>query len=67
MWLVSQFRQPEHVGENRCLPCTVVNVAIALVASVAIGLWAASAGAVAFAVCLAVIYLRGISSPAPRH
>ncbi len=33
MGLYSRFRQPEHVGENRCVPCTVVNVEIAAAAS----------------------------------
>ena len=27
--LADRLRQPEYTGENRCTPCTVVNVVIA--------------------------------------
>lgn len=63
MGLHSRFRQPEHVGENRCLPCTVINVGIAIAASVAIGLWAVGAGVAVLVGCLVVIYLRGYLVP----
>jgi hypothetical protein len=38
--VISRLRQPEYTGENRCLPCTVVNALIA----VALGGAAAAAG-----------------------
>lgn len=63
MGLRSRFRRPEHVGENRCLPCTVVNVGIAIVVSGAVGLWAAGAGVAVFVICLVIIYLRGYLVP----
>lgn len=63
MGLHSRFRQPEHVGENRCLPCTVVNVGIAIAVSAAIGLWTAGAGVAVLVGCLVVIYLRGYLVP----
>ncbi|WP_049898276.1 hypothetical protein [Halococcus agarilyticus] len=63
MEILSRFRQPEHVGENRCTPCTVVNVGIAVVACGVLGLWTGGVGAMAFAACLAVIYLRGYLVP----
>lgn len=69
---VSQFRQPEYTGENRCLPCTVVNVLIAVVLGGAVagagvatgnaGLGAA-AGAVLVGLSLVAIYLRGYLVP----
>ena len=31
MDVLDTFRQPEYTGDNRCIPCTVVNVAIAAV------------------------------------
>ena len=63
MELRSRLRQPKHVGENRCAPCTVVNVGIAVVACGVLGLWDGGVSAVAFAACLAVIYLRGYLVP----
>jgi hypothetical protein len=69
---VSQIRQPEYTGENRCLPCTVVNVLIAVVLGGAVagagvatgnaGLGAA-AGAVLVGLSLVAIYLRGYLVP----
>jgi len=62
--LLGALRQPEYTGENRCVPCTLTNLAIAAV--VALGLAAVFAtpiGLVVFLVCLAVIYLRGYLVP----
>lgn len=57
------MRQPEYTGTNRCMPCTVVNLAITAVVAVAIGLVSVIA-AVAFAVvALVAIYLRGYLVP----
>lgn len=63
MGLRSRLRQPEHVGENRCLPCTVVNIGIAVVTSAVIGLWTAGGGVAVLLVCLIVISLRGYLVP----
>lgn len=69
---VSRLRRPEYVAENRCVPCTVANLGIAAVVSVAAGLavWStttAPAGVATAAVVLAVsgagIYLRGYLVP----
>jgi len=56
-------RRPEHTGENRCWPCTVVNVA--LVAAAAAGVSVASApAAVAVGVAgLALVWARGYVVP----
>jgi len=35
--VVSRFRRPEYTGEMRCVPCTVVNSAIGVIAAAAIG------------------------------
>ena len=62
--LLDRLRQPEHTGENRCLPCTAVNVAIAVVAAAAIAVVAAiELAALALAVSLAAIWLRGYLVP----
>ena len=68
-----RLRQPEYTGENRCLPCTGVNLVIAAVLTVAVGAGAVAAGATgpqAFAAGVAVfacaagaVYLRGYLVP----
>ena len=70
--LLERLRQPEYTGENRCLPCTVVNTIIAAVAAVGVG---AAGGMVAtpvvglaaavgvFALSVSLIYLRGYLVP----
>jgi len=69
---LSGLRQPAYTGENRCLPCTAVNTAIATIASLAAGwavatVWTAPAGAgtgvVVLALGVALIYLRGYLVP----
>lgn len=60
----ARIRRPEYTGENRCVPCTVVNLLVALVA--AVGLAAATtawAGAAAFVGACAVVYVRGYLVP----
>jgi len=72
MGVLSRVRRPEYTGENRCLPCTVVNAIIsaflALIAAVVA--WEAStqqlglaAGVVVLGVGAASIYLRGYLVP----
>lgn len=69
--LIDRLRQPEYVGENRCIPCTVVNVVIALLVSVTLWVVAApvdatlgaSVAAAVMVVSLAAIYLRGYLVP----
>jgi hypothetical protein len=70
--VLSRLRQPEYTGENRCLPCTAANTAIAValsavVAAVAVAATTppvgAAAGAGAFCLSGAAIYLRGYLVP----
>ncbi|WP_094528016.1 hypothetical protein [Halorubrum sp. Ea8] len=71
--VADRLRRPEYTGENRCLPCTALNVALAVVAAVAVGagglvagasrVAAVGAGGVVFAVALAAIALRGYLIP----
>jgi len=67
-------QQPEYTGENRCLPCTVINAAIALAVGALIGfgltVTTRTPSSLAIAVSggfilasLAVIYLRGYLVP----
>jgi len=70
--VLDRIRQPEYTGENRCTPCTVLNVGIAVAASAVAGVVAARAtgeavgSGVAAALlvgCLGTIYLRGYLVP----
>jgi len=62
--LVTSLRNPEHTGENRCVPCTVVNVVISAAVALVVGVALATpVGLVALAVCLAAVYLRGYLVP----
>lgn len=64
------WRRPEYTGENRCIPCTVVNSIIAVVLAVALALvvpldasTSVAVGAGVLAVSLAAIALRGYLVP----
>lgn len=60
---VRRVRNPEYTGENRCTPCTVVNLVVAVVASAAVGaLWPPAAVGVLL-VSVAAIYVRGYLVP----
>ncbi|WP_459886191.1 hypothetical protein [Halostagnicola bangensis] len=70
--LLERFRRPEHTGSNRCTPCTILNVGVAIglalaAAAVALstsGRSAATAiGAVIAALSGVTIYLRGYLVP----
>lgn len=61
--VVSGLKQDAYTGENRCQPCTIVNVALALVISIAVAFLSPTLGVVLFAVSLATIYLRGYLIP----
>ena len=61
---LARFRQPEYTGENRCTPCTAVNVVIAAVLAVAASVVATPlVGFVVASVSLLAIYLRGYLVP----
>jgi len=60
---VHRLRQPEYTGENRCVPCTVVNLVIAAVVSGFVAVVSPPVAVVVFAVSVAAIYLRGYLVP----
>jgi len=60
---VHRFRQPEYTGENRCVPCTVLNLAIAVVVVGLVSLVSPPVGVVVFVASVAAIYLRGYLVP----
>jgi hypothetical protein len=61
-WL-SQLRQPEYTGENRCIPCTIANVAIAAIGSALLARRSKWLGAGTFTAALGTIHLRGYLVP----
>ncbi|WP_435183093.1 hypothetical protein [Halobellus sp. EA9] len=60
---VDRLRRPEHTGDNRCWPCTAVNLAILGVVAAALALASSVLAAVAAAVGLFVILVRGYLVP----
>lgn len=61
---VAVLRRPEYIGENRCLPCTVLNLALVAAVGVALGVWVApAAGAAAAVLGLLLVYARGYVVP----
>lgn len=60
---ISTLRRPEYTGENRCIPCTVVNVLLATLLAAPFAVVSPLLGTTAFAGCLLAIYLRGYLVP----
>ncbi|WP_338739744.1 hypothetical protein [Haloplanus salilacus] len=59
-----RLRRPEYTGENRCVPCTVVNLCLAVVAAVVVGVVLGPVGGVAvLAGAAGAIYFRGYLVP----
>jgi hypothetical protein len=71
--LTDEIRQPEYVGKNRCLPCTVINLGIAAVAAILTAILLAAfdistagriaAGGLVLSGSVATVYLRGYLMP----
>ena len=61
--IVDSIRKEEYTGENRCLPCTIVNVGIALLLGAAAAVRSRGAAVVVVAVSVVAIYLRGYLVP----
>jgi hypothetical protein len=70
---LDRFRKPEYTGENRCMPCTAVNLVLAIGLALAVqvavlvtdgsAVLAALASALVFALAMAAIALRGYLVP----
>lgn len=61
--LLDRLRQSEYTGENRCTPCTVVNLVIAVGVSGGVAVVAPPLGGAVFALSLLSIYFRGYLVP----
>ena len=61
--IADMLRRPEYTGENRCLPCTVVNTILAVVAGMIVSRKSRQAGLAALLGSAILIYLRGYLFP----
>ncbi|WP_049924195.1 hypothetical protein [Halopiger djelfimassiliensis] len=61
--IVDELQQPEYTGENRCVPCTVLNLVIAAVLGSVIARKSKLGGVLAVGLSVALIYLRGYLVP----
>ncbi len=61
--LIDVLRRPEYTGDNRCLPCTVLNAVIAVVLGALLSRKSKPAGIAVIAVSAVLIYLRGYLVP----
>lgn len=61
--VLDRFRRPEYTGANRCVPCTVLNVVIAVVCSGVVAALLPPVGVALLVVSLLSIYLRGYLIP----
>lgn len=57
------LREPAYTGSNRCLPCTVLNIALVGIAAGAVGVRVPAAGIATAAVGVAVVWARGYVVP----
>lgn len=60
---IGRVRQPAYTGDNRCRPCTILNVILAGAVSLLAALLWVPAGILVFAAALSVIALRGYLVP----
>jgi len=61
--IIQQIRKPEYTGENRCEPCTILNLIIAIVLSIGVSRISKRGGVAMFSISAALIYLRGYLIP----
>lgn len=60
---MARLKQPEYTGENRCLPCTAVNVGITMILGIVVGMLWVPLGFVAVGFGIIAIYFRGYLVP----
>lgn len=63
MTALDTLRRPEHTGENRCWPCTAVNLAIVVVVAALAGVAFAPLGPLVLLGGASLVYLRGYVVP----
>ena len=63
MTYFSSLKNRRYTGENRCLPCTIVNLAIGLVGGLVVSTLSPLAGLLCVFVSISLIYFRGYLVP----
>ncbi|WP_324758958.1 hypothetical protein [Haloarcula montana] len=61
--VIDRLREPDYTGDNRCWPCTVVNLGIAVAACGTVAVLWVELGAILFGLSLLAIYLKGYLVP----
>ncbi len=61
--LFDRLRRPEHTGENRCLPCTVLNLVVAVALAGGLAVVSIELAVGVFVLSALAIYLRGYLVP----
>jgi hypothetical protein len=61
--LLERLEQPEYTGENRCTPCTILNLLIAAGVSALVGRRNRALGLLTFVASVALVSLRGYLVP----
>lgn len=61
--VLARLRQPAYTGENRCVPCTAVNLLIAITVSALLAVFVPLVGGLSFVLSIGTIYLRGYLVP----
>ena len=61
--LLEPLRRPEYTGENRCLPCTLLNLALVVLAAAFAGTRHRLAGALTLGAGVSLVALRGYVVP----
>ena len=61
--MLDQYKDPKYTGANRCLPCTLGNLAITVIISAAVAAISVIGGAIAFLGATTAIYFKGYLIP----
>lgn len=60
---LSNLKNPNYTGENRCWPCTAINVLIALISASALAPYSTELAVIAAILLLVIIYFHGFLIP----
>lgn len=63
MSVLTYFRRPEYTGKNRCVPCTIVNLVLAVISSLVLAIFSRVLGSGMLIASLGMIYFRGYLIP----
>lgn len=61
--VLAGLQNPDYTGENRCMPCTIVNVGIAIAIALVVAVFVVELAVVVFLLALVPIYVQGYLVP----